>query len=193
MRIRNKISSLLWLLAAATVQSALTAASAEDACNNGTWANCGLAVKQELDRSPNVDRVIALGTLWGKAFDTQFDNLRKQHRVERAVPDSEKIYEAIKSKIDPLDIVTDRAREAAIKRFLPRLEFVVKWASGPIGAALQAFFTPSDIATDYDELRLMNDQLQEQMLNVLRPSLRPNWNDQLKSAVQSAAPQLRMP
>src|SRR5438045_2001861 len=136
MRIQNKTVSLLWLLTSAVVQSALTAAPAEDACNNGTWANCGLAVKQELDRSPNVDRVIALEVLWGKAFDMQFDNLRRQHRVERAVPDSEKIYEAIKSRIDPLDFVADRAKEAAIKRFLPRLEFVAKWASGPIGTAL---------------------------------------------------------
>jgi hypothetical protein len=65
--------------------------------------------------------------------------------------------------------------------------------STPLGVALQAFFNSSEIATDYDELRLMNDDLQSRFMEKLGPSLRPNWKNLLNSATQQAAPQLVAP
>lgn len=167
--------------------------TAEDACSKGTWANCGMAVKKELDKAPPAQRTVELALLWEKAYDARFNELRRSGKLERSTPDSEKIYEAVKEKLNPIEIAKDKAKEELLKKYLPRLAPLMKWAGGPIGTALQAFFNSSEIATDYDELRLMNNDLQELILKQLSPLLKPDWNAQLRQAVEAAGPQLRMP
>jgi hypothetical protein len=50
-----------------------------DTCKNGTWSNCGVAIKQQLDRNPaNPIDVAELAALWGAAFDAQYDVLRNE-------------------------------------------------------------------------------------------------------------------
>jgi hypothetical protein len=60
-----------------------------------------------------------------------------------------------KSKIDPLEIAEDKAIDALAKKYFSRLAPILEWAGSPIAEALKAFFDSSEIATDYDELRLI--------------------------------------
>lgn len=164
----------------------------EDACGpQGTWSNCGVAVKQELDTNPtDPQRILQLALLWGQSYDAQFDYLRKQGRVDQSTPDSEKIFEAVKDKLDPIQIAKDQLLEDLAKQYVPRLATVLEFASSPLGQALAAFFNSSEIASDYDELRLMDDDLQQRFANLLASTLVADWKDQLKAAVTAAAPGL---
>lgn len=173
--------------------SVLSAESATDICANSTWSNCGVAIKKELEKNPiDPKLVIHLAMVWGKVFDTQYDALRKQGRVQSSTPDSEKIFEAVKSKIDPIEVAKDKAIDELLKKYLPGAASVMKFASGPISTALQTFFNSSEIATDYDELRLMNDDLQQRIIALLQSSLDPDWQSKLLNAVHDAVPLLRM-
>ena len=83
--------------------------------------------------------------------------------------------------------------DALVKKYLSQLAPVLVWASSPLAEALKAFFDSSEIATDYDELRLMNNLIQLKVAALMQPFFKPHWKDTLKQAVQEAAPQLRKP
>lgn len=164
-----------------------------DACTHGTWSNCGVAAKQWLDANPNasVQELLAVAAQWNMAYDKQYNDLRARGQLQQSTPDADKVFEAVKDKLDPREMAKDQAVDALVKQFLPKVAPVLKWASdNPFIVALKAFFTSSEIASDYDELRLMNDDLQQRFINVLTPSLDPDWNDKLKAAVTDAAPSL---
>jgi hypothetical protein len=164
----------------------------QDVCNKGTWSNCGVAIKKALDKKPSDPKtILQIAQSWAKSYDTQFNALRKQGRIEKSTPDSEKIFEAVKSQLDPIEISKDQVVDDLVKKYLPKAAPVLKFASGPIGAALGAFFNSSEIATDYDELRLMNDQIQQAVLALLQPSLDSDWQSSLQQAVKNAVPQLK--
>jgi hypothetical protein len=180
-----------------TARSA-AAATAAEICGNSTWSNCGSAVRMELDRTPgDAKTIVAVAGLWAASYDKQYNWLRSKGRLEKSVPDADKIFEEIKSKVDPLDIVTDKIKdkliETAVKRYLSRLAPLVVFASSPIVQALKAFFNSSEIASDYDELRLMNDDIQRRLATQLSPYLKPDWKTLLNSAAQQAGPSLRRP
>jgi hypothetical protein len=194
------------LAAAGTASSSIAAPSAkavvvtladvlsfsyERVCEVGTWSQCGVAVKQALDERPSDPReVLNIALAWGAGYDKQFDRLRRAGRLESSTPDSEKIYEAVKDKLDPKEIAKDRALEALVKKHFARAAPVLEFANGPIAAALFAFFDSSEIASDYDELRHMNVEIQKEVVELLGPALRPDWRPKLQNAVQQAVPQL---
>jgi hypothetical protein len=172
------------------------AATAAQICENSTWSNCGAAVRAELDRKPTDPKtILTLANAWAVSYDKQYNWLRSKGRLQQSVPDSEKIFDELRSKVDPLDIVTDKVKdkiiETAVKRYFSRLAPVVVIASGPIGQALKAFFTSSDIATDYDELRLMNEDIQARVSTLLAPYLKTDWKAMLTNAAQQAVPSLK--
>jgi hypothetical protein len=176
--------------------TSLCAAAADEVCAKSTWANCGMVVKAELDRQPNdPKRIINLAGLWAASYDKQYDFLRSRGRLERSTPDAEKIFAEVESKVDPIDIVSDQVKdkvlEVAVKRYFSRLAPLLKFASSPLAAALKVFFESSEIASDYDELRLMNDDLQTRITTQLSPYLKADWKARLNSAVQEAAPSLQ--
>jgi hypothetical protein len=162
----------------------------------GTWANCGIAVKTELQKNPQDPKaVVELGNLWAAAYDKQYEWLRAKGRLQQSTPDADKIFETVKSKLDPIEVASDKlkdkALEALVKRYFSRLAPLVKFAGGPIGEALKAFFNSSEIATDYDELRLMNDDIQQRVALLLQPYLKPNWQSLVDTAARQAAPAIR--
>ena len=167
---------------------------AEQVCKTSTWSNCGLAIKQELDKKPaDPKRVVQLAAAWGESFGARFNSLRKQGRVEQSTPDSEKIFDEINSKLNPVEIAKDKALEAILKRYLAFAATALEWAEKPLAVALKAFFDSSEIATDWDELRLMNDDIQKRVAVLLAPHMRTDWKERLNAAAQAAGPQLRRP
>ncbi len=70
----------------------------------------------------------------------------------------------------------------------------MKWAS-PTAAGLRAFFTPSKIGSDFDELKVTNDKIQQKigpLLNsTLNGELRSDWKMEVDKAAKSAFPQLK--
>jgi hypothetical protein len=176
----------------------------DDICRKGTWSNCGVAVKQALDKHPgNLDQLLHLAELWGGAYAKEYDYLRTRHRLERAAPDAEKLKEKILDHLNPFEVAKDklgdRAKQKAIElalktKFLAWAGTVAKWAGkSPWVYAIKENFEASDIATDYDELAFMDDQLQEEFALQLSAYLKPNWKDILNNAATAAGPQLRMP
>ena len=170
----------------------LKAQSVQSICANTTWSNCGVAVKLELKKNPSDPKeILQIALAWGKAYDSRYQELRQKGRIQTATPDADKIFEAVKSKIDPLEIAKDQAVDALAKKYFSRLAPIVEWAGGPIAEALKAFFDSSEIATDYDEVRLMNDDIQKRIAVLLQPFFKPDWKEILNQAVKEAAPQLK--
>jgi hypothetical protein len=168
----RRLLSLTWIISFAILISIgrdARAASTADICK-GTWLLCGGAVKAELAKnSQDPKAVVELANLWATAYDKQYEWLRARHRLQQSTPDADKIFEAVKGKLDPVDIATDKIKDKAVdalvNKYFARLAPLVKFASGPIGEALTAFFNSSETATDYDELpnttmviMLSNDQ-----------------------------------
>ena len=198
MFLSSQFGPILTILVLFSCCSVVYGASADEVCPKSTWANCGMAVKAELARQPgDPKRILTLGGLWAASYDKQYDFLRSRGRLERSTPDAEKIFAEVESKVNPIDIVSDKVKdkvlEAAVKRYLAKLAPILKFASSPLAAALKAFFESSEIASDYDELRLMNDDLQTSISTQLSPYLKPDWKTRLNSAVQAAAPSLQKP
>jgi hypothetical protein len=180
----------------ASMNSLLLNQSAAEICKGGSWSNCGVAIKEALDKHPSTAAGIAgLAALWGQAYDAQYDSLRKQGRLERSTPDSEKFYEAVKSKIDPLDIAKDHAEDAALKWVfgLAKIGFVLEWVRLPAVEVLKQSFKSSDTASDYDELQLADDIIQQEIALQLAPFLKSDWNSRLSTAVDQATPQWKVP
>jgi hypothetical protein len=170
--------------------------TAADVCTNGGWSNCAIAVKQALDKHPGTpSNIAALAELWGTTYDAQYDSLRKQGHLERSTPDSQKFYEAVKSKLDPTEIAKDHAEDAVLRWAfsLARLDFVLKWVDLPPVQALKQFFDGSETASDFDELQLSDDILQQQLAMQLAPFLKPDWKPRLSTAVDQSKAQWLIP
>ena len=72
------------------------------ALNKGTWSNCGVAIKQALDKKPSDPKtILQIAQTWAKSYDTQFNALRKQGRIEKSTPDSEKDFRSCKIATRP--------------------------------------------------------------------------------------------
>ena len=77
---------------AAPVPALSVSQTAQDACAEDSWSNCGIAIKQELDRKPiDPTVIVALGALWGKAFDRRYEILQKEGHLEQATPDDQNL------------------------------------------------------------------------------------------------------
>ena len=166
---------------------------AEDVCSNSTWSNCGVVVKRELENTQDVKRTVDLAFIWSNAFGKEYDTLRKRGRLEKAVPESERIREVLNDNFNPVEIAKDQAREVLLERCCKTVAFIMKWAGAPMIAALQAYFDGQDTATDWDELRNMNDELQGIVLSRMRPYMRPDWQARLTGAVEQSRQQLKLP
>jgi hypothetical protein len=56
---------------------------------------------------------------------------------------------------------------------------------------VEAFFTPSQTSTDFDQLQLMNNDLIGRVHKVLEPLLVQDWKSRYDAAIKSAEPAFR--
>jgi hypothetical protein len=169
--------------------------SAESACKNESWSNCGVAVKREIEQnSANPKRVIELSILWGQSFNAQYRGLRHRGHLEQSTPDDERVEEILNAHLNPFEIAKDHAQDAILKSCLGRLGFVVEWSGLPPVAAILTFFENSpEAASDFDELLLMDSAIQEEVGKQLQPLMLPTWNTDLNAATTQSAVQWMSP
>jgi hypothetical protein len=181
----------------ATLSRTIAAApTPEKVCRSSTWVNCGTAVQDALKKMPqppDPKAVLSLALAWGQAYDQQYEALRSKGKLQKSTPDADKIFDEVKSHLDPVEVAKDKAIDALLKKYLPRVAAVLEWAEKPVAVALKAFFDSSEIATDYDELRLMNDSIQKRVGTLLEPFMVSDWKTKFEKAVSEAAPQLKLP
>ena len=175
------------------IEGVLSNQPVEDTCMKGTWSNCGIAIKQALDRKPADPKdVVYLAGLWGKAFDAQYDTLRKTGHLEQATPDDKSLEELLGEKLK--DFAIDKGKEAILKVWLREWPTILKWVLSPEVAAVikvkDAYDHIPEVASDYDELLLMNDVIQQEIGEQLEPFMKPTWQAQLSQAVDQVVPQL---
>jgi hypothetical protein len=189
MQTRTVLAILIVLVISVT--SGASAQSPEQVCAKGTWTNCGLAIKQEMDKGGvTPDRAVQLVTAWDGAYRRQLDHLRQQKMLVKAKSDYELIQEAVLDELNPVSIGLDKAKDALLKRYLPRVAtFMIKAA--PVLGGLQVFFTPSQTATDFDQLQLMNKDLIDRVHKILEPLMVKDWKQRYDSAIKAAAPAFR--
>jgi hypothetical protein len=168
----------------------ISSQAVEDTCSKDTWSNCGVAVKEALDRKPaDPKAVVELAGFWGKAFDAQFDTLRQTGDLKTSTPDGNVVEAFLEEKVDPIEIAKDHAKDVMLKLWLKQFPTALKWVTSPEFAALEAYFEhQSSVATNYDELVLMNDVIQQEIAEQLEPFMKPTWQDQFSQAVDQAIP-----
>lgn len=189
----------LFLASEALDSELLIGGAVDNSCTQGTWTNCGSAVKQALDSNPSdKNRIIHLAMYWADAFSIQYDSLRKNGQLEKSIPDSKLFSEEVESRFDVFEMATDKARDRLIdhvaKKYLTKISTVLAFVANPYVAsilnAIKLYFKESEIATNYDDLLLMNIEIQQKAIGLLEPMMRPKWQDELKTAVEQAQPKL---
>jgi hypothetical protein len=191
---RVKLCIRLAILAA-TCAAHHFALGSDRLCAHATWATCSGLIKDAIDKDDGSEpkRLLGLAMEWNESCDARYEQLRKVGRAESSVPDSEKVYEAVRDKLNPESIAKDKALDLLFRTWLPRVAEVIEWASGPFVSGLRAFFTSSSIASDYDELRICNVDIQTALNKKLMPYMEPDWKSKLNTAVQQAGQELRTP
>lgn len=168
-------------------------ASPEKACADSTPMTCGGAVEDALKAlGDNPHRALELGLLWGRVFEKEVDRLKRAGRLKTAQRDADKIQGWFEDQIDPLSYAQDAALEALLKKYLPRMATVLGLLEAPLGG-IAVFFDSSEIATDFDELRFLNAQIQERIAAKISPHLDKAWRGGLEEIGRRAGPALRAP
>ncbi len=88
--------------------------------------------------------------------------------------------------------VLDHAQDAFLKTCLGPLAFLIEWSNATPVVALKTFLDGPETASDFDELQIMDEVIQKEISDQLRPFLKANWQDQLSQAIVQAAPQWRL-
>ncbi|HEX6901328.1 MAG TPA: hypothetical protein VF789_16505 [Thermoanaerobaculia bacterium] len=189
---------LLFVFAARPGTAQGSTPTLEAVCTNGSWSDCGVAVKQSIAALPDplpadkVKRLIEIMSLWSDAYEKQVRFLESAGRLKKSENDWTKITNAVKEKIDPVGIAKEQGIDALLKKYLPKVAAFLEYAS-PVFSALSVFFDSSEIATDFDEINLMNKDLQTRFFNKMEPHLRSDWKTRIQTMSTEVMPQLRRP
>lgn len=200
MRLPTSICLLLLLFAfGAQPSGAQGSTPTVDAiCTNGSWSDCGVAVKQSIAALPDplptdkVKRLVEIMSLWSDAYEKQTRFLESGGRLKKSENDWTKITQTVKDEIDPVGIAKEKVVDALLKKYLPKVAAFLEYAS-PVFSALSVFFDSSQIATDFDELNLMNKDLQARFFKKVEPHLQPDWRTRIRTLSTEVMPQLRLP
>jgi hypothetical protein len=165
----------------------------EAACTNEVLSSCGMEVAKALNDTTDPKRAIELAAQWGAAFNRKYDALRQKGHLERAVSEAERIEEVLNDNFNPVNVAIDQTREDLAERYFPRLAPIVKWAGSWEAAALTAFLQPQDTATEVDDMTVMDYAIQERVADIIRPFLKPDWQDRIKELVEQSKPGWRIP
>lgn len=162
-------------------------------CANQVWSSCGIEVKNALDNTQDLGQAVQLAATWSDAFNKAYDDLRRTGHLEHAVPESEIISEVLNQNFNPAEILVDHVQDQAVEHYFPHLASLYKFAKTPIVVALRAFFDTQDIGTDLDDLLTMDNAIQESINTIVRPHLKPDFQDRLADLVTRSTPALQAP
>jgi hypothetical protein len=144
-----------------------------------------------------VNNRIGRSRLWSESYEKQLRFLQNAGRIKTAENDWTKIKKAVEDKltapVNPVDIATDKAKEKIkilLTEQLPRVAAFFELIAPVIGGAV-VFFTESETATDFDELNLMNKDLQGRFFRKLDPYLASDWRARLQQLGRDVGPMLK--
>lgn len=192
---RKTTLSLVLLLTTTVATLALPspgrAQTADQACAAGTPMTCGGAVLNELKAlGDKPKRAVELGLLWGGVYAKEVARLEKAGLLKKSEKDADKIEAWFKDKVDPISLGSDAVLEQLLKKYLPKMATVLGLLEAPL-AGLGVFFDSSKIATDFDELSALNDQIHDLIAKKLDSHLKPSWRADLEAIAKQAGPALR--
>lgn len=141
-------------------------------------------MQKALKETSDPEEVVRLSLLWSSAYERQLLWLVKHDRVQKGEHDYDKIVDAI----HPANLAASRAQEVVLRRYFKQVARIICSAAAE---GVLVFFDASSIATDYDELELMNQELQRQFIRKLEPYLAHDWKAALREELQRAEPRLR--
>lgn len=187
---RRATSIAFFILQCGLVWSTHAVAAQEISCANHTTFDCGklvrdLLIEKRTELLGNPERAYAIATEWDKVFRKAYLGLKNQPRSES---DLEKIKKEVFDAINPIEWSKEKARDAVIRRYLPRLSPVMKFLSSAPVAALTAYLTPSEIASDLDELELANKEVQDALFPILMLNARSDWKSTLTESLGHIRP-----
>lgn len=180
------------LMLALTPMPAASAATPEEICKSSTPMNCGGAVGKALKvLGDDPKRALELGLLWGAVFESELRRMKGTGQLKTSEKDSEKIEEAFRDEVDPIAKLGGAVLETLVKRYLPKVATVLGLLESPVLGGLAAFFDSSQVASDFDELRLLNDSVQAQVAAKLDRYLGPDWQKRFAEVGARVGPELK--
>lgn len=208
MNFRCLISSCLLVLLCSNLPDEIAfAASPEDCAKpNLTYFDCAQVILRSLNALPADQKdpapVFKLAEIWDARFEKEYHQFLSGKNVKNSQSDYDKLKEEIGSKINPADIVQDEISEnlkkkvakwvaKRFKQLAPVVYFLESKIATLASTAIGAFLTPSEIATDWDERKGTNDQIQEEISKKMAPFFKPDWKVQFKSQVGPTLERMR--
>lgn len=137
-------------------------------------------------------QIVELSILWAETFSRRLDTLEATGRIQRSKSDRELFIEAIWGEISPVEIAKEKAKETILERYAKQFAVLLERAK-PAIAGLAAFFTPSQTATDLDELELVNQSVQQRISARLAPYLKPDLDALIQDAARKSQPSIVRP
>ena len=201
MRTHTPISMLACVLTGWLLSSSATRAQLADPCLQNNAYGCAQKVRNELLNhrdyyQTHVDQVFELATQWDRTFRAAYFRVKGQ---PRSTSDVDLILEQARSKVSPIEWAQDKLIDAAVKKYLPRLAPLIGFLASAPATALTTFLTPSQTASDLDELESVNKDLQDLIFSMTSPALQPDWRmryttlSQQLQVPQSTGPEIRRP
>lgn len=162
----------------------------EGSCHNLTMFNCAKRVRDTLTANSvaladDPQRAIRIAAEWDTVYRKAYLGLKGQPRSES---DLNKLRDAIVEKINPVEIAKEKALDALVKRYLPRLAPVMAFLSTAPMTAVTTFLTPSEVASDLDELEAANKAVHEALWPIVTSKAQPDWRQRLAIALQQVQP-----
>ncbi len=179
-----------------------THAQLSDPCLLNDVYSCAGKVRDELLKRPDnyrahADAAFELAVQWDRAYRVAYLRVKGQRRT---TSDVDKILEELRSKVDPIEWAKDKLVDAAVKNYLPRLAPLVDFLASAPATALTVFLTPSQTASDFDELESLNKDVQTLLFSLTSNALRDDWKMRYTTLIQQiplspkpSAPEIRLP
>jgi hypothetical protein len=162
---------------------------------------CGQFVRDELrgraeyyDGHPQA--AFDLASQWDAVFRETFERVKNR---PRASSDIDKVLEEVKEEVSPVKWAEDHLVDAMAKRYLARLAPLLDFLASAPTTAIGVFLTPSDTASDLDELNAANREVQSALSAVTNRLLRSDWKMNYATILQRVplpaprSPEIRSP
>lgn len=161
------------------------------ACSSDSWVICGYSIKNALEEGPKKpEEIVALAGLWGKSFNNRYDQLRRDGGLETTTIDQTTFSSVLSDRLQGM--AEDAAMDALLNGYLDELPAIIKFALGPARETIEKTKSRFDsipaVASDYDELLMMNDEIQTDIAADLEPFLKQNWQQDLEAHLTQDLP-----
>lgn len=126
---------------------------------------------------------------WDEEFRKRYYVLRYEYGQDFSKSDAELITEEIWSELNPANIAIKQGTEYVVKRWFKQLTGLLAFLSSATVKGVTAYFIPSQIGSDLDELVQANDLVHKKLAEIVMPAFFDiNWRTDMVKQIEAIDP-----